>query len=60
MIFFLLLECKITLTILKIRIGRRVGAKLVPSETNGIYESQVLSRNHAEIYYEDGKVNSYS
>jgi len=42
--------------VLPAKIGRRIGNKVVPSETNGIYESQVLSRNHAEIYAENGKV----
>ncbi|KAI9091138.1 hypothetical protein DFS34DRAFT_635955 [Phlyctochytrium arcticum] len=39
-----------------IKIGRKVTPKSGPEATNGIFDSKVLSRNHAEIWYADGKV----
>ncbi|KAG5456873.1 MAG: hypothetical protein BJ554DRAFT_3257 [Olpidium bornovanus] len=39
-----------------IKIGRQVGPKSAPSETNGYFDSKVLSRTHAEIWAEGGKV----
>ena len=29
---------------------------MAPSENNGIFDSKVLSRSHAELYYENGRV----
>ncbi|KAJ3214728.1 hypothetical protein HDU67_001319 [Dinochytrium kinnereticum] len=39
-----------------VKIGRKVNAKVGPEPNNGIFDSKVLSRNHAEIWYEDEKV----
>ncbi|KAJ3151217.1 hypothetical protein HK101_001915, partial [Irineochytrium annulatum] len=39
-----------------IKVGRKVNAKLGPEPGNGIFDSKVLSRNHAEIWYESDKV----
>lgn len=41
-----------------IKIGRAV-AKLRPCPDNAIFDCKVLSRNHAAIWYEDGKVIQY-
>jgi hypothetical protein len=41
----------------KLKIGRQVSVKTLPEVTNGYFESKVLSRNHAEIWFENGKVN---
>lgn len=38
-----------------IKIGRAV-AKAKASQTNGIFDCKVLSRNHAILWYENGKV----
>lgn len=40
----------------KIKIGRQTNAKTVPNGTNGYFDSKVLSRMHAEVWSEDGKV----
>jgi pSer/pThr/pTyr-binding forkhead associated (FHA) protein len=37
-----------------VKIGRKV--KAGPASSNGVFDSKVLSRSHAEIYYEGGKV----
>ncbi|KAI8056622.1 SMAD/FHA domain-containing protein [Syncephalis plumigaleata] len=39
-----------------IRIGRQVSADTAPTETNGYFSNKVLSRNHAELWYERGKI----
>ncbi|KAI8616437.1 hypothetical protein BC830DRAFT_1118083 [Chytriomyces sp. MP71] len=39
-----------------VRIGRKVNVKSGPEPQNGIFDSKVLSRNHAEIWFENGKV----
>ncbi|KAJ3031755.1 UNVERIFIED_CONTAM: hypothetical protein HDU68_000042 [Siphonaria sp. JEL0065] len=39
-----------------VKIGRKVNVKAGPEPGNGIFDSKVLSRNHAEIWYEGGKV----
>ncbi|KAJ3095178.1 hypothetical protein HDU97_007215 [Phlyctochytrium planicorne] len=39
-----------------VKVGRKVNAKVGPEPSNGIFDSKVLSRNHAEIWYEDDKV----
>ncbi|KAJ3083803.1 hypothetical protein HDU99_006026 [Rhizoclosmatium hyalinum] len=39
-----------------VKIGRKVNIKAGPEPNNGIFDSKVLSRNHAEIWFEAGKV----
>ncbi|KAJ3116019.1 hypothetical protein HK100_001179 [Physocladia obscura] len=39
-----------------LRIGRKVNAKSGPEPTNGIFDSKVLSRAHAEIFVDQDKV----
>ncbi|KAJ3212913.1 hypothetical protein HDU82_003396, partial [Entophlyctis luteolus] len=39
-----------------LKIGRKVTAKHGPEVSNGIFDSKVLSRQHAEIWIENGKV----
>ncbi|KAJ3138220.1 hypothetical protein HK100_012764 [Physocladia obscura] len=39
-----------------LRIGRKVKAKAGPEPTNGIFDSKVLSRAHAEIFVDQDKV----
>ncbi|CAG8642383.1 21250_t:CDS:10 [Cetraspora pellucida] len=38
-----------------IKIGRSINKLTNPAETNGYYDSKVLSRTHAEIWLENGK-----
>lgn len=38
----------------EVKIGRAV-ARTKPSDTNAIFDCKVLSRNHAIIWYRDGK-----
>jgi len=40
----------------RVKIGRQTNAKTVPGERNGFFDSKVLSRQHAEVWEEDGKV----
>ncbi|KAH8914152.1 SMAD/FHA domain-containing protein, partial [Atractiella rhizophila] len=40
----------------RVRIGRQTNAKTAPNDRNGYFESKVLSRMHAEVWYEGGKV----
>ncbi|EGO28959.1 hypothetical protein SERLADRAFT_456237, partial [Serpula lacrymans var. lacrymans S7.9] len=40
----------------RVKIGRQTNAKTVPAERNGYFDSKVLSRQHAEIWEEDGKI----
>jgi hypothetical protein len=39
-----------------VKIGRQVSPKSPPSAENGVFDSKVLSRQHAEITYDNGKV----
>ncbi|KAJ3410557.1 hypothetical protein HDV05_003659, partial [Chytridiales sp. JEL 0842] len=39
-----------------VKVGRKMNVKNGPEPNNGIFDSKVLSRNHAEIWYENGKV----
>ena len=41
----------------KIKIGRQISTKTMPLENNGYFSSKVLSRNHAELWLEQDKVN---
>lgn len=38
------------------KIGRQTNAKTVPGERNGYFDSKVLSRQHAEVWEEAGKI----
>jgi hypothetical protein len=40
----------------RIKVGRITSSKTVASSSNGFFESKVLSRTHAEIWGENGKV----
>ena len=40
----------------RVKIGRQTNAKTVPGERNGYFDSKVLSRTHAEVWEENGKV----
>lgn len=40
----------------KVKIGRQTNAKTIPNGSNGYFDSKVLSRMHAEVWSEDGKV----
>jgi hypothetical protein len=44
----------------RIKIGRQTNAKTVPAERNGFFDSKVLSRQHAEVWEEQGKVSTRS
>ncbi|KAJ3175753.1 hypothetical protein HDU87_005746 [Geranomyces variabilis] len=39
-----------------IKVGRKLNPKVAPEANNGIFDAKVLSRNHAEIWFSDGKV----
>ena len=43
-------------TLCQIKIGRQTNAKTVPGERNAYFDSKVLSRTHAEIWEQGGKV----
>lgn len=40
----------------RVKIGRQTNVKTAPNATNGYFDSKVLSRAHAEVWSEDGKV----
>lgn len=40
----------------RVKIGRQTNAKTSPGERNGYFDSKVLSRQHAEVWEENGKV----
>ncbi|MBW0481156.1 hypothetical protein O181_020871 [Austropuccinia psidii MF-1] len=40
----------------RVKIGRQTSQKTVPNSTNGYFDSKVLSRMHAEVWTENGKV----
>ncbi|KAF9432989.1 hypothetical protein BGZ76_010024 [Entomortierella beljakovae] len=40
----------------RIKIGRQTGVATAPSPTNGYFDSKVLSRVHAEVWSDNGKV----
>ncbi|KAF8573544.1 SMAD/FHA domain-containing protein [Ramaria rubella] len=40
----------------RVKIGRQTNAKTVPGERNGYFDSKVLSRQHAEVWEETGKI----
>ncbi|KAF7361236.1 Glycosyltransferase family 69 protein [Mycena sanguinolenta] len=39
----------------RVKIGRQTNAKTSPGERNGYFDSKVLSRQHAEVWEENGK-----
>jgi hypothetical protein len=41
-----------------VKIGRQTNARTVPAENNGYFDSKVLSRQHAKVWEEGGKVSS--
>ncbi|PPQ91844.1 hypothetical protein CVT25_000780 [Psilocybe cyanescens] len=46
----------ITLTNSHTKIGRQTSSKTAPGERNGFFDSKVLSRRHAEVWEEGGKI----
>ncbi|CAA7269362.1 unnamed protein product [Cyclocybe aegerita] len=48
----------IALTNQHTKIGRQTSSKTAPGERNGFFDSKVLSRQHAEVWEENGKVSS--
>ncbi|THH16715.1 hypothetical protein EW146_g3966 [Bondarzewia mesenterica] len=40
----------------RVKIGRQTNAKTAPGERNGFFDSKVLSRQHAEVWEEAGKI----
>lgn len=40
----------------RVKIGRQTNVKTAPGERNGFFDSKVLSRQHAEVWEENGKV----
>ncbi|KAJ7625406.1 hypothetical protein B0H17DRAFT_907641, partial [Mycena rosella] len=40
----------------RVKIGRQTNAKTSPGERNGYFDSKVLSRQHAEVWEEGGKI----
>ena len=46
----------ITLSNQHTKIGRQTSSKTAPGERNGFFDSKVLSRQHAEVWEENGKV----
>lgn len=40
----------------RVKIGRQTNAKTIPNGSNGYFDSKVLSRMHAEVWSEEGKV----
>ncbi|RUS34675.1 SMAD/FHA domain-containing protein [Jimgerdemannia flammicorona] len=40
----------------RVKVGRQTSAKTLPGPTNGYFDSKVLSRTHAEVWSEKGKV----
>jgi hypothetical protein len=42
----------------RVKIGRQTNARTVPAENNGYFDSKVLSRQHAEVWEESGKVSN--
>ncbi|KAJ7223856.1 SMAD/FHA domain-containing protein [Mycena haematopus] len=40
----------------RVRIGRQLNPKSAPNAANGVFESRVLSRQHAEVWVEDERM----
>ena len=49
----------ISLTSQRTKIGRQTSSKTAPGERNGFFDSKVLSRQHAEVWEEGGKVSHH-
>ncbi|KAF5328389.1 hypothetical protein D9619_013360 [Psilocybe cf. subviscida] len=49
----------IALTNVHMKIGRQTSSKTAPGERNGYFDSKVLSRQHAEVWEEGGKVHLF-
>ncbi|KAG1802998.1 SMAD/FHA domain-containing protein [Suillus variegatus] len=45
-----------TLLLSRVKIGRQTSAKTIPGERNGYFDSMLLSRQHAEIWEDSGKI----
>jgi hypothetical protein len=43
----------------RVKIGRQTNARTVPAEGNGYFDSKALSRHHAEVWEEGGKVSHW-
>ena len=43
----------------RVKIGRQTNPKTAPTERNGYFDSKVLSRQHAEVWEENGKVRLF-
>lgn len=41
----------------RVKIGRQTNAKTIPHPNNGYFDSKVLSRMHAEVWSQEGKVS---
>lgn len=41
----------------RVKIGRQTNAKTIPHPSNGYFDSKVLSRMHAEVWSQEGKVS---
>lgn len=50
-------EMRIRVLTVQIKIGRQTNNKTVPGERNAYFDSKVLSRTHAEIWEQNGKVS---
>ncbi|KAJ6519082.1 SMAD/FHA domain-containing protein [Mycena sanguinolenta] len=40
----------------RVRVGRQLNPKSTPNAGNGVFESRVLSRQHAEVWVEDDRI----
>ncbi|KAG8761210.1 hypothetical protein FRC14_006259 [Serendipita sp. 396] len=40
----------------RVKVGRQTSAKTIPGDRNGYFDSKVLSRQHAEVWEENGKI----
>ncbi|KAF7361238.1 FHA domain-containing protein [Mycena sanguinolenta] len=40
----------------RVKIGRQTNAKTSPGERNGYFDSTIMSRQHAEVWEENGKI----
>uniref|UniRef100_A0A8H7Y444 FHA domain-containing protein n=1 Tax=Psilocybe cubensis TaxID=181762 RepID=A0A8H7Y444_PSICU len=47
---------RVALTNMHTKIGRQTSSKTAPGERNGFFDSKVLSRQHAEVWEEGGKI----
>lgn len=41
------------------RISRKTGRGSAPGEHNGLFDSKLVSRRHAELWHEDSQVRGY-